>query len=80
MGTYLISTSLRIGAFELRLDLILLWRVCRQPLGPDHIKKIISCILPYGGRHMGTYLISTSLRRGAFGLRLDLILLWKVRR
>ena len=64
----LISTSPRSprrGAFELCLDLILLWKVHRQPLGPDHIKKIFSCISPYDGRPMGTYsiLISTSLRR-----------------
>ena len=38
MGTYINSTSLRRGAFELRLDLILLRRVHRQPFGSNHIK------------------------------------------
>ena len=82
MDTYSISISitLRRGAFKLRLDLILLRNVCRQPLGLDHIKKIVSCISPYGGKPMSTYSISisTSLRKGAIELRLDLIFLRRV--
>ena len=77
---YTNSDSLRRGAFELRLNLILLQKVRRQPQGSDHIYKNHCIHLTLWRRPMATDTNSASLRREAFELRLDLILLRKVHR